>query len=77
MTVHGYIEHQGHETDPGDDIPVADDIIEDATQAILDEHPLTPPDEARDQAFALRSGAVDDNPLRVGDYTEADLREFA
>ena len=71
MTVHGYIEHQGYETDGGDDLSIADEIVEDEVSDILAEFPFTAPEEAREHALALRTGAIDLNPLLVQDYDES------
>lgn len=74
MTVHGYVEHEGYEADPGDDVTIGDDIIENEVQDILDSNPFADPDHVRDEVYRLRSGAVDPNPLLVGDYDESHLR---
>lgn len=67
MTVHGYVEHQGHETDPGGDIPIADDIIDNEVADILEENPGARADDVREHVYALRTGAIDPNPLLVQD----------
>jgi hypothetical protein len=38
---------------------------------ILAEHPFIAPEEARDHAVALRTGAIDPNALLVKDYDES------
>jgi hypothetical protein len=70
MTVHGYVEHKGHEVDPGDDIEVAPDLIENEVQDILESHPGANADDVRERVHELRSGKVDINPLRVTDSGE-------
>jgi hypothetical protein len=73
MTVHGYVEQQGHEVDPGGDVPIADELISDEVQDILDAHPGASPEAVRDEVYQLRTGAVDTNALRVGDYDDSYL----
>lgn len=67
MTVKGYVEHKGHEVDPGNDEVIADDIIENEVEDILDSNPHANADEVRDAVYQLRTGAVDPNPLLVQD----------
>jgi hypothetical protein len=74
MTVHGYVEHRGREADPGDDLTIADDIIDSEVEDVLDSNPGADAEAVRDQVYQLRTGAVDPNPLRVGDYDESYLR---
>lgn len=73
MTTHGYVDYEGHETDPGDDIDIADDIIEDEVRDILAANPFAAEDAVRDEVYALRTGAVDNNPLLCKDYTSTDI----
>lgn len=70
MKVHGYVEHDAREVDPGDDVTIADDIIESEVRDVLDSHPGARAEDVREQVYALRSGAVDPNPLRVEDTHE-------
>lgn len=65
MTVRGYVEHQGHETDPGGDIPIADDLLGDEVAEVVDANPGADANQVREELFALRTGAVDPNPLRI------------
>lgn len=65
MTVQGYVEHKGHEVDPGEDVAIADDIIESEVQEILAECPEANYDAVREEVYAVRTGAVDNNPLCV------------
>lgn len=67
MNVEGYVEHKAHAVDPGDDIAIADDIIESEVQDILDSCPDANPNDVREEVYAVRSGAVDNNPLLVQD----------
>ena len=67
LNVHGYVEHSAYETDGGDDL----DIIEDEVADIIEAHPFAAIDSISDEVYALRTGAVDPNPLRVGDYQES------
>ena len=73
MTVHGYVEHEGYETDGGDDLDIADDIIEDEVADILDANPFAAIDSIRDEVYALRTGAVDDNLLLCEDHFTTDI----
>lgn len=67
MTVKGYVEHKGHEVDPGGDEVIADDIIENEVDDILDSNPHANAEEVRDAVYQLRTGQVDPNPLLVQD----------
>lgn len=67
MTVHGYVEHKGHEADPGNDEVIADDIIESEVADMLDAHPGADAEQVRDAVYQLRTGQVDPNPLLVQD----------
>lgn len=67
MTVKGYVEHQGYEVDPGEDIDIAEDIIEDGVQDALRMDPGAKAEEVRDYLTQLRSGAIDPNPLVLSD----------
>lgn len=73
MTTHGYIEHAAYETDPGDDLDIADDIIEDGVADILESNPHAAVDSVRSELRALRTGAVDNNPLLCQDYTSTEI----
>lgn len=73
MNVHGYVEHSAYETDGGDDLDIADDIIEDEVADILEANPYAAIDAVRDEVYALRTGAVDNNPLLCKDYTSTDI----
>lgn len=74
-TSHGYVEHKGHETDPGCDTPIDPDLIEDEVQDILETNPGARAEDVREQVYALRTGEVDPNPLRVNDYDESVFNE--
>lgn len=65
MNVHGYVEYQGHETDGGEDKVIADELIEDEVADILEAHPHQNPEAVREEVYAVRTGAIDNNPLRV------------
>lgn len=67
MTVHGYVECKGHETDPGDDLTIASDIIDDEVSDIMESHPFADREAVREEVYRLRTGAVDPNPLVVQD----------
>lgn len=73
MTTHGYVEYQGHETDPGEDVRIADDIIDDEVNDILDSNPGANAEYVREQLVDLRTGRVDPNPLLCRDYTSTDI----
>jgi hypothetical protein len=73
MNVHGYVEHSAYETDPGDDLDIADDIIEDEVADILEANPFAAVEAVREELHALRTGAVDNNPLLCKDYTSTDI----
>lgn len=68
MTVRGYVEHKGHEVDPGGDIAIAEDIIESEVAGILEECPEANADEVREEVYAVRTGAVDNHDLHVSDH---------
>jgi len=67
MTVHGYVEHQGYETDGGGDTVIGDDIIENECLDIFDSNPGIDQEQVREEVYKLRTGAVDPNPLLVED----------
>lgn len=67
MNVEGYVEHKAHHVDPGDDISIADDIIESEVREILEACPEANADDVREEVYAVRTGAVDNNPLCVED----------
>ena len=72
MTVYGYVEHKGRQTDPGVDTPIADDIVDDEVRDILDSCPGARVEDVRERVHALRSGRIDPNPLRVTDHNFED-----
>jgi hypothetical protein len=67
FTVEGYVEHKGHQADPGDDVKIADELVEAEVRDILDSCPDAKPDDVREEVYAVRSGSVDYNPLCVQD----------
>ncbi|SIO37916.1 hypothetical protein SAMN05444166_4227 [Singulisphaera sp. GP187] len=67
LTVDGYVTHKAHEVDPGSDMPIADDIIADEVNDILESNPFADAEAVRDEVYKLRTGAVDDHPLLVQD----------
>jgi hypothetical protein len=67
MTVHGYVEHQGYETDPGNDEVISEDIINNEVMDIVDSNPGVDQEQVREEVYKLRTGAVDNNPLLVQD----------
>lgn len=73
MNMHGYVEHKAHQVDPGDDIDIADDIIEDEVADILEANPFAAVEAVREDLRALRTGAVDNNPLLCKDYFSTDI----
>ena len=75
MTVHGYIEQEGHETDGGEDLTIASDIIDDEVLDILESNPYADAEAVRAEVTALRTGAVDNHPLLCQDYTETAFDE--
>ena len=68
MTVHGYVEHKGHEVEPMVDVPIADDIIENEVLDILDANPGLKAEDVREKVYELRTGAIDPNPQLVTDH---------
>lgn len=70
MTVHGYVEHKGHEVDPGGDIDIAEDLLSNEVQDIMDSNPGANFEEVQAKVHELRTGRVDPNPLRVEDSGE-------
>lgn len=73
MTVHGYVEHSAHETDGGGDVEIADSLINDEVDDILESCPYADPEAVREQVFATRTGAVDTNPLLCEDHFTTDI----
>lgn len=77
LTVHGYVEHKGHEVDPGGDLAIDPEIVDSEVADILDSNPGARAEDVREHVYALRTGAIDPNPLRVGDYDESVFDENA
>lgn len=77
MTVHGYVEHEGREVEPTADVRIADDLVESEVNEILAECPEANREQVREEVFAVRTGGVDPNDLRVGDYDESYLQPEA
>ena len=73
MTVHGYVEHAGHETDGGDDIPIDESIVNDDVNHILESNRYADVDEIREKVIAIRTGVVDNNPLLCEDHFTTDI----
>ena len=73
MAVHGYVEQGNIDMDPGNDVEIADDIIEDEVQDILDSNPGVCVEQVRDEVYKLRTGAIDNNELLVQDYQSTDI----
>lgn len=73
MTVHGYVEHQGHEADGGSDVAIADELINDEVNDILESCPGADAEAVREQVYSVRTGAVDTNPLHCQDYFSTDI----
>jgi len=67
LTVQGYVEHKGYQEDPGHDKPIDESIIEAEVDSIAGGHPGVSREDVREQVYALRTGRVDPNPLRVDD----------
>ena len=68
LTVHGYVEHSGHATDGGGDVSIDANLIDDEVSDILDENPDCNAGEVRQQVIAIRTGAIDNNPLLCTDH---------
>jgi hypothetical protein len=77
MTVHGYVEHQAREVEPTPDVPLADDIVEREVDEVMSYGLNIPREQLREEAFANRSGAVDNHDLLVGNYDESYLQPGA
>ena len=73
MTVHGYVEHEAHETDPGGDVPIDESIVNDEVEEILSRNPHVNAEEVREQVRSIRTGAVDNNPLLCYDHFTTDI----
>lgn len=67
MTVHGYVESQGHESDPGEDLPIAQEIIDREVDSFMEMSPGANREAVADSIYQLRTGQVDNSPLRVED----------
>lgn len=77
MTVHGYVEHEGRQVEPAADVRIADDLVEGEVNEIMAECPGADREMVREEVFAVRTGGVDPNDLRVGDYDESYLQPEA
>lgn len=77
MTVHGYVEHKGRQVEPNADVRIADDLVEGEVDEIMAECPDADRETVREEVFAVRTGGVDPNDLRVGDYDESYLQPEA
>lgn len=73
MTTHGYVDHQAYETDGGEDLVIDDGLIEDEVADILEANPFAAIEAVREEVYALRTGAVDNNPLLCRDYDSTDI----
>lgn len=73
LNIDGIVTHRGHDVEPAPDVPLAPDLWERETQAILAEDPDMRPDDAREKAFNLRTGRVG-KPFEptLGDIPEED-----
>lgn len=70
MTVHGMVEYQPPEVEPIPEQPyrVGEDLIRNELDARMSENPGADRESIREHLLDLRSGTIDPNPLRVGDY---------
>lgn len=73
MKVSGYVEQGNIDVDPGSDVEIADDIIENEVADIVENNPGVDVAQVRDEIYKLRTGAVDDNALLVNDYHSTDI----
>lgn len=65
----GLVKVKAHETPPEPDIPIAKNIWDRRTQAILEKNPEMPIEAARERAFDEATGKVELNPIqRVTDH---------
>jgi hypothetical protein len=65
--VSGAVEYDPGPRDPMPDVPIADDILQDAIEGALEDDPGQRREDVEDRMFQLLTGAVDPNPLRVSD----------
>lgn len=56
LNLSGMVEHRAHEVAPTPDIPLAEDLWQEATEEILAENPDMRLGDAREKAFNLRTG---------------------
>ena len=73
LNVQGYVEHQGYETDGGGDVPIDNAIVDDEVNDILESNPHANAEDIREQIYAVRTGAVDNNPLLCRDHFTTDI----
>lgn len=65
----GMVNVKAHETPPEPDIPIAKNILDRRTQAVLERNPELPLEDARQRAFDEATGKVELNPIqRVTDH---------
>ena len=67
LSIDGIVTHRGEPVEPAPDVPLAEDIWERETNAILAESPGMRYEDAREKAFNLRTGRDDPNPQLVSD----------
>lgn len=67
LGIDGIVTHHATPVEPAPDIPLAEDIWERETNAILAESPGMRYEDAREKAFNLRTGRDDPNPQLVSD----------
>jgi hypothetical protein len=63
--VDGSVKVERREVGPMPDVAVAEDIVDDAARYLLEQDPDMPVEEARERAFKIRSGQVDNDAPRV------------
>lgn len=55
LSISGLVEHKGHAVEPTPDVPLAEDLWENATQEVLEANPDMRYEDAREKAFSLRA----------------------
>jgi hypothetical protein len=65
--VSGAVEYDPGPRDPMPDVPIADDILQDAIEGEMEDDPGQRREDVEERMFQLLTGAVDPNPLRVSD----------
>lgn len=73
MTVHGYVEHQGRQVAPVEDVEIADDLVRSEVEDIVESNPGINESDVWDQVYQTRTGKIDNNPLLCEDHFTTDI----